>query len=416
MAAARITSVALETTAGQQLLIAAPIGIGIALTAMHITRSDGANTRNDDFFTTNAPRQPSVTEAAAGFTAGSPSLVPASTAGAPVLLWRTSYNGPFATANEACAAFNSLTTTYVQNGYLYPAAGLNGQLCLGTTLSTGATFQSIGIYQVESCPTGYSITGSAPNKICSLTSASAVSRPVDNVCPIVRSGNSYASDSTDPDCLNGQGATITSCGAGCTESKFSDSSGLKFSLRQNADGTSTITNEVTDSATNTTKRRTITAAAPVNASSPPLVTGVLDESISGTGTALGSSTVSPSTVTDPAATAALQDIAAKEAAIQLDRTNAETKAAAVPSSLAAAPWDISRLGLPSQSQFAYSAPSVPLPSKTGACVPLEMPLLGSVASVDTCAFVTTFTPIFNWLIVMMGVASGMWQIFSRKRD
>ncbi|MEI7842764.1 MAG: hypothetical protein WCI39_07010 [Gallionellaceae bacterium] len=78
MSAVRIAAVALETPQGKQL-IAAPIGIGIAIVAAHMTRTDGTNTRDDDLYTTTAPRPPSATEAAAGFTSGSPSVTPLST-------------------------------------------------------------------------------------------------------------------------------------------------------------------------------------------------------------------------------------------------------------------------------------------------------------------------------------------------
>lgn len=388
-------------------MLAAPIGIGIAITAMQITRTDDTNTRTDDLYTTNTPRQPSPTEAAAGFTSGSPSLSPASTATPSQSFIVSGYPSQVGTSTvDVC---NKVATLY--------GSPYTGTIHLVSTVSyckiaNGATVIADNpISVLNTCPTGYSLSGQA----CALSNASAVPRPVDNACPIVRSGNSYANDATDPDCANGQAPHVIVDATGQTIS-INDASGSSFSLHVNGDGTSSITTTVPDTATNTTKKRVIDIAAPASPAEPPLVTGVSDSVLSGTGTGASTAALTQTTVVpDAVQTAALQDIAAQEAATAQDRAAADTAATALPSALPAAPWNVSSLGLPAQSQFSYSAPAVPLPSG-GACAPLSMPLLGSTASVDVCPFVTTFTPIFNWLIVMMGVSSGMWQVFSRNRQ
>jgi hypothetical protein len=425
MAAVRIASVGLETPLGRQL-IAAPIGIGIAIVAAHLTRTDGTNTRDDDLYTTSAPRPPSATEAAAGFTAGSPSLTPAATAGAPTLLFKISTYSA-STADSVCANYGAYyvstqpstvlvsTSASTQAGFTYPNICTVRSTYTPTNSTGNVTFS---ISNALGCPAGYGITGTSPNQICSLVTASAVPRPVDNACPIIRSGNSYSVDPVDPDCSNGQAPLVLTDATGQTISS-SDTTGAKFSFHINTDGTSSVVSETPDTATNTTKRRTVTLGASANGTTPPVVTGVSDTTLSGTGAAITAPTGTASAA-DPAllasqqaATTSLQDIQAKEDAAAADRASAGTAAAAIPSSLPAAPWDISKLGLPTQSQFTLSAPNVALPSRLG-CVPLHLPFGTYDVQVDVCDFVTTFTPIFDWLIVMMGVSSGVWQVFNRK--
>jgi hypothetical protein len=267
---------------------------------------------------------------------------------------------------------------------------------------------------LTACAAGYTSNGT----ICNLTNGALVPRPTDNACPIIRTGNSYAVDPLDPDCSNGQAPLVLTDATGQTISS-SDTTGAKFSFHINTDGSSSIVSQTPDTATNTTKQRTITLAPPANGTTPPVVTGVSDTTLSGTGAAITAPTGTASAA-DPALLAAqqagttsLQDIQAKEDAAAADRASAGTAAAAIPASLPAAPWDISKLGLPTQSQFAMSAPNVALPSHLG-CVPLHLPFGTYDVQVDVCDFVTTFTPIFDWLIVMMGVSSGVWQVFNRK--
>lgn len=408
MAAARITAIALETNAGQQLLVAAPIGIGIAFTAMHITRSDGTNSRNDDLYTTSAPRPPSATESAAGFTSGSPSLTPAPTAGAPSTLYLSGSGIKYSSAAAAC---QDPTTLANMSGWAFSSVPVGGGTCVWYYAPTNIYTTAYSVTPVYDCSAGYSVSGSS----CVLSNAAAVPRPVDNICPIVRTGNSYANDPADPDCANGQAPSVITDATGTTTS-INDPSGLSFSFHVNGDGSASITTTTPDTATNTTKKRVLILASPASASQPPVVTGVSDTTLSGTGTGASATSI-PVTQTvataDPAQTAALQDIAAKEAATAADRTAAETKAAAL--GLPAAPWDITKILMPKQSDYTFAAPSSSaLPSKS-ACVSFNFPLAGHSVAVDPCSFINVMVPIVDWALVMMGIASGVWQVLDSRR-
>jgi hypothetical protein len=66
-------------------------------------------------------------------------------------------------------------------------------------VGAGASFACQSVPAVAStCSAGYSVSGAT----CALSNAANVKKPPDGHCGIARSGNTYAADSNDPDCVN----------------------------------------------------------------------------------------------------------------------------------------------------------------------------------------------------------------------
>lgn len=408
LAAARITSIALKTPAGQQL-IAAPLGIGIAITAMQITRTDGTNSRTDDIYTTNSPRPPSAIEAAAGFKASAtnPSPDPPSALSPTANAFWYCRDGSICTQSAAsvsqCAFVAGAGFPYVM-GAVGPAP--NYAFSLTCNNASGAVVWS-GVLNgsaTTTCPAGYTLQGST----CALTNAAVVIKPSDGACPIVRAGNSYSVDATDPDCSNGQAPLFTTDATGVTHS-LNDSFGSNFKFHINGDGSSSIVSEVTDSATNTTKRRTVTAAPPASASVPPVVTGVRDETIAGTGSQAGAVPSTGSVTSDPALAAA---VAANTAAVndlknEISATGeaamvtggAVSAAATLATEFANQASDVTKradgFGLPSLPAFLFPhfAPAT--------CTPLVWNALGHQVTFDLCPYVPAIKSIESWILYVL---------------
>ncbi len=414
MAAARIASIAIKTPAGEQVLGAA-IGVGIAITAMTVTRTDGTNSRSDTLYTTNSPRPLSREEAAAGWTSGTNSSSPVPPVSAAITTqWNgsTSYGGFFATPDAACSNQVRLNT-YIGTGATFMRADLTGAsggyqiyTCYGRTAAGVGPYFAGYVYETAQCPAGYVVNGAA----CSLADATVVNKPSDGQCPLVRVGNSYAADVNDPDCGNGQAPLVTTDATGATHS-LNDSLGSNFKFHINADGSSSITTDTPDTATNTTKRRSVVLAPPANDTTPPVVTGVRDETISGTGSqaGVGASAGAVPTTVDPALTAA---VAANTAAVndlknELAATGevpvvaggAVTAAATLATDFAKQADDVTKradgLGLPSLPAFMFPhfAPAT--------CTPMVWNALGHQVTFDICPYVPAIKSIESWILYVL---------------
>jgi hypothetical protein len=176
--------------------VGAAIAVGVGVYALYLnfkTDSSAQSTQGVKIQTTSAPRVPTAVEAAAGFTAGFPDVVPPSTGPAPSLAY---YPGALSlttirasTPHDACIQYVALIgkTWFIDSG----------NQCTWYSYGTSGGYSYIGLYPVSGCTSGYIISGS----VCVLSVANSVVRPTDGYCPIVRSGNTYAA-ANDPDCSN----------------------------------------------------------------------------------------------------------------------------------------------------------------------------------------------------------------------
>lgn len=399
IAAARISAAVLKTPAGQQLLVNAPIGIGLAFGIFSVTRTDGTNTRQDDLYLSDAPRAPSAAEAAAGFTAGFPSVAPAVNAGAPILVWYNSFHTPFASADAACQDFLTVYTAAAYGAGVY--AVLVGTTCT-VRQASGNLVTSGSVYSMNGCPVGYTISSGS----CALFNAALVPRPTDNFCPIVRNGTAYAVDSTDPDCANGQAPTLTTTAAGGGLAVVPSFNGDSAEIERFPDGTMHIRYKVADAASNTTQQRDIALSPGATNNDPPIVAGVSDSTIAGTGASAGGSvaqTSDPATAAAVAAnTAAINDLKTELAATgeaSIVSGGAVAAADTLAQSYAAQAADVTQraggFGLPSLPGFLFPQFSAPV------CAPIGWTFQGRGVSFDLCPHIPTIKSIAAWILNLL---------------
>lgn len=398
MAAARISAAVLKTPTGQQLLINAPIGIGLAYGIFSVTRTDGTNTRQDDVYLSDAPRAPSAVEAASGFTAGFPSIVPAANAGAPSAMFQNLFHSPFVTADAACQDYLTVYTVAAYGAGL--TAVLSGTTCT-VYLASGSALTSGTIYSITACGAGYTASGSS----CVLTNAALVPRPTDGLCPIVRNGTSYSVDSLDPDCAS-QAPTlsVTASGGGLAVIRGFD--GGFTSIERLASGEIIIHYSTPDAASNTTKDKAVTLSPGATSIDPPIVAGVSETAQSGTGTAAGGSVA---TTSDPAMaaavaanTAAINDLKTELAAdgeAALVSGGAIPAAATLVQSYADQAADVTQraggFGLPSLPGFLFPQFSAPV------CAPIGWTFQGRSVSFDLCPYIPTIKSIAAWILNLL---------------
>jgi hypothetical protein len=127
----------------------------------------------------------------------------------------------------------------------------------------------------------------------------------------------------------------------------------------------------------------------------------------------------PPTTTNPGPTGTTADPVStdgvKESSWQADRAAAETTAATIANTTPPEkPWyDITQLHLPGLSDFGKHSTDFgdKLPASSG-CVTLSLtlPVFGQM-NLDPCPIVTPMQPIVNWGVIVLGVLSGIAQIF-----
>jgi hypothetical protein len=412
MAATTISRIALTTPLGQQLLIAAPLGIGAAIYAMQITRGDGSNTRDDNIYFTTQPRPPSAVEAAAGWTKSTTGLQPSPPSSTSAVsgwqfsgIWASfgAYPSKEALADAKVAA-NYPGGSYVFTGgpftsgsYVYYNVSFKSST--GATVATAQTWNN-----ATTCPTGYTVSGSS----CVLSNASIVQKPTDNICSIARSGNEYAVDTTDPDCANGQAPTLNPTTAGGGMAVIPSSNGNSVSVTYSPDGSVQIKSAVADPATNTTKTKIIGLRPPSDLTQPTELTGLFVDSVTevldnGIGTAAGASPIT--TTSDPA-------VAAQLAAIQ-DELSAKGSTAALPTVAGAAGVaayydnNVEAQNI-TDIMGGSTLPLLPVwlfPSFTApSCQPIGWTWQGHTISFDLCPWVPTIKSIEAWILNLIAAA------------
>lgn len=264
------------------------IGMVLGATVLYfgVHRADNSgHTRDDQFFTTNNPRDPTAAEDAAGFQKAQPghgsSPVPPPWV-PPKLVWGVAGGmTPLGnTAAEACSKF-----------FASPDSGvLNGVWCTGYNQYGNPLGNTVELYSWSACPVGYQPDGTGSG--CSVADPAAIAKPIDAVCPIVRVGNTYTADGTDPDCNNGQMPGMTSPGSGVSVWTWTPSAdGRHASLRQNADGSITFIEAEPNADGATTQTTTINTNAPADDLTPPVVVGSTSANTQGQGIDAGSAVV-----------------------------------------------------------------------------------------------------------------------------
>lgn len=168
------------------------------------------------------------------------------------------------------------------------------------------------VYKTKVCGPGYIVNGGSNG--CNLSNSSLVPRPTDGHCNVVRSGNAYANDANDADCI-ANGAAATSPAK--VEKKGVDA-GTK--VTPNADGTTTVTYNSYNYSSNTTTSTTVVYDGSGK------VTGVNTAVLNGIGDA-ASSTPQPTTGGGSATSGASSaDVAGTTAAVSAAAAQAHSDA------------------------------------------------------------------------------------------
>lgn len=157
---------------------------------------------------------------------------------------------------------------------------------LERTAAAGGGCFNYSVYPSSACAPGY-VSGGAGS--CVLSNPSVVQKPSDNKCVIKRTGNSFAVDPRDPDCASGKIPASTAVQPNVITQTKPD--GSTRSVTINGDGSSTISESKPNGTNNTTETNTTHIGAP-DAASQVKVTGQASGSVSGTGSAAGTSPVS----------------------------------------------------------------------------------------------------------------------------
>jgi hypothetical protein len=127
----------------------------------------------------------------------------------------------------------------------------NPYTCTDVCQVTGGgtiTYGPYSITQSTTCPSGYTSNGTT----CNLTNASAVIKPTDGHCNVVRSGNSFSYDPNDPDCT-AAGAPVVSSG---TVTQTSNSAGGGSVSENSSTGAITVNSNNNNNSNNTTTNNT----------------------------------------------------------------------------------------------------------------------------------------------------------------
>jgi hypothetical protein len=280
-----VAEIAVETAAGQSAINGALL-LGTAVLSVLFSEHNNGVVNTVKLEQTNRPRQPSVIEAAAGFTAGSPSLIPASIGSVPSI----KYYASGATSQTLSDTANTACGLWAVNIAGYPKYEVIGTVC-HAYLTDPAQYAGANIYSQFSCTPGYTVS----NDTCVLTAPAAVPRPSDHFCPIIRAGSTYMPDPADPDCFAGvapafaadgswfirgsDGVTISGKAIPAPAGQVSDTGWQRLSIVSPDPATKTTKETIIDIAPSVPT----TAGTPLQ-DSPPVIAGVRDTVTPGIGT------------------------------------------------------------------------------------------------------------------------------------
>jgi hypothetical protein len=168
-----------------------------------------------------------------------------------------------------CTRLNTLIPSSTWTYFSSP--GFNGS-CLRS--SDGLYYNVLAI---EVCPTGYT-KNTVPNPD-TCTATSAVPKPSDGTCTIVRVDNSFSADTNDPDCAVTPNVSITPSSISITPNV-----GPSATVGVKSDSTTTITVTTVNNTTVTTTTDTVSGGVPDVTSGDVAVVGKSSKTYSGTGT------------------------------------------------------------------------------------------------------------------------------------
>lgn len=261
-------------------LVASSVIVGAAISYFTLGGSPGAAQSTSAIIVNVNPKIPLPTPA--GWTAPvAPSIQPQPPNGfnASVKYGMTEMGVSFisTTASDVCTRLNTLVPSSTWTYYTSP--GFNGS-CLR---SSNGLYYNVG--GVEVCPTGYT-RNTVPNPdTCTVTTPGTIVKPADNACQIIRTGNTYATDSFDADCQAGLPPRIGVTTSGVTD-QGDTSTGDGYTaavVTLNADGTVTAT-KTKDNGDGTSTSTTVKGSAPDATTGEVKVIGISETQQKGAGT------------------------------------------------------------------------------------------------------------------------------------
>lgn len=186
----------------------------------------------------------------------------------------------FCDANPVGTLFQDSATPSAQKIVYTNASGPPAGYVFSQTCNGG---KAIG--NKNRCLAGYNFQNTGPN--CALVNAAIVPKPADGKCTIIRTGNTFAADSLDPDCAVGtlpSGVTVSS-----SEVKWSagTSPGNNGKATINGDGTITHTNTTPNATGGTSTVVTVKGSAPDAGTGVVSITGVGQSTVAGQGDQAG---------------------------------------------------------------------------------------------------------------------------------
>jgi len=232
------------------------------------------------------------------------------------------------------------------------------------------------------CPQGYSSSGGQ----CVATPG-AVPKPSDGHCEIIRTGNTFAADTNDPDCAVNPGVTVAS---GTVTAKPSDLLPTKFeSVTNSGTGATVVTVTTINTGNNTTTVSTFNLSAPDGTTGVVKVTGISTSTYQGVGDAVSGTPSSNGTVKiDESGTPTDGSLSSEKAAF--DAAAAARKAGIEGSG------GVTSLGF---------GLTIPWPSSGGCSNPsFTIPKAGGV-TLDFCSKHSDVQLILNWLVIVAAMLS-----------
>lgn len=306
------------------------------------------------------------------------------------------------TASTAQAAADAYVATY---GGFNAGVAFNGSSFTWCSSSSCGSVAVVYLnYISATCPAGYVVTGTS----CAVNNPSAVMKPSNGNCQIMRVGNSYSVDSQNPDCATGS-PTINPTNVTITPSYVSvvnSSNGSTANSTINADGTTTVQECYPDVASNSTKCMSSKFSSPDATTGKVTFEGQSTTTAPGIGSGVGAATAGIS------ATGGMTDATGQQLLGKLNaQDTAATNAAASNPALPVDPASVSALGLPSSNPFSSALPSSInslVPSNSENCVSLDVALpYMSNLHIDPCPVVSVIRPMMNYLIISLGVIGGI---------
>lgn len=199
------------------------------------------------------------------------------------------------------------------------AATYSGGICNITYVNNaGNTVNPVMNIGGAGCQAGYVVSGTDPNKTCSINSPTLVIKPQKGKMEIVRTGNTLAIDpQINPlDKLPSNVVSVSS-----TSATIAGSDGSITNVTINSDGTATITSSTPAATAGTSNQKIIKVSAPDATTGDVTVQGTSDQTVNGTGSAVGSTPL-----TTGGGTGSNIDISSlnKEATQQAIKSNTDT--------------------------------------------------------------------------------------------